>query len=249
MNTLDHTIDLLAAREIDDAAVQEAQRKLETLIARRQASGRSPLRSSRGWLAAATTAAAVMLAALWLPLYPTPAFAAVQRQLRDFTTMRFVIDQRVAGEPVMQTRVSATNAGNVRTEVGDDVTVIVNSSERRVLTLIRSAHMAIASPLVVAAKQDDALKWLEDVRKFQGVAQALPEPRVINGQQAFGWRLKGEGFDMVLWATEQGLPLEMTLSPDAQLQLEFHFEMNVPLAPELFSTKIPAGYSLAPQED
>jgi hypothetical protein len=133
--------------------------------------------------------------------------------------------------------------------VGDDVVVIVNSAEARVLTLIRPSHAAIVSPLAHPVEEDDALKWLKDIREFQGAAQALPEPRTIQGKKAYGWRLETQGIEIVLWATADGLPLEMTMVPGAQLQLDFQFEFDVPLAPESFSTEVPAGYSLGVQED
>jgi hypothetical protein len=252
MNTLDHTLELLAARDIDDAAVQDAQRKLEAAVANRL-TGRAP-RATRsrgvgGWLAAAVSAGIAILTFLWLPLMSAPTFAAVQEHFRDFRTMRFVIDQRVAGEQVIQTRVSMTNDGNVLTEIGDDVSVIVNSREKRVLTLMHSAHMAIVSPLVAGVEKDDSLKWLKDIREFQGKAQALPEPRVINGEQARGWRLVVGGLDIVLWATDEGLPLAMTMNGEPRLALDFRFEFNVPLSAAAFSTEVPAGYSLGTQED
>jgi len=250
MNTLDNMVESFAASEIDDESVRAAQRNLEDAIARRMA-GKPGLKNVRktGWLAAAASAVVAVLGLLWLPLNPTPAFAAVQKHFRDFQTLRFVIDQRMAGQPTFQTRVQATRGGDVRTEVGEDVTVIVNSAEQRVLTLIRPSRMAIVSPLAHAVKEDDAMKWLKDIREFQGLAKALPEPRMINGQKAFGWQLKTEGIDMVLWATAEGLPLQMTMNPAAELQLDFHFEFDVPLASGSFSTEVPAGYHIGTDED
>jgi hypothetical protein len=251
MNSLYHTLELLATRASDEAAVREAQRKLEDAIARRMADRRPTVKGTRktGWLAAAASAVAAVLAIVWLPLNPTPAFAAVQKHFRDFQTLRFVIDQRVDGQPTIQTRVQATRSGNVRTEVGDDVVVIVNSSQQRVLTLIRPSHLAIVSPLARPVEEEDTMKWLKDIREFQGAATALPDARTIDGQQAFGWQLEVAGIDMVLWATAEGLPLAMTMNSSAQLQLDFHFEFDLPLADESFGTEVPAGYSLAPQED
>jgi hypothetical protein len=251
MNTLDQVVESFAASEIDDESVRAAQRKLEDAIARRMAEKQPRVKNVRkaGWLAAAASAVVAVLGLLWLPLNPTPAFAAVQEHFRDFQTMRFVIDQRMAGQPTFQTRVQATRSGNLRTEVGDDVSVIVNSAEQRVLTLIHPSRMAIVSPLAHAVEEDDAMKWLKDIREFQGVATRLPKPRVIDGQEAFGWQLKTAGIDMVLWATAEGLPLQMTMNPAAQLQLDFHFEFDVPLAPESFSTEVPAGYQVGTDED
>jgi hypothetical protein len=251
MNTLDNMIESFASREADEAAVRAAQLKLESAIARRMAQQGSRVKQTRktGWLAAAVSAGVAALAVLWLPLNPTPAFAAVQKHFRDFQTLRFVIDQRVNGQSTVHTRVQATRSGNVRTEVGEDVVVIVNSAEARVLTLIRGSRMAIVSPLAHPVEEDDALKWLQDIREFQGAAKMLPEPRVIRGSKAYGWQLETQGIDMVLWATADGLPLEMTMNPAAQLQLDFKFEFDVPLAAGTFSTEVPAGYTVGPRED
>jgi hypothetical protein len=251
MNTLDNIIASFAAREIDETAVRDAQRKLEVAIAGRMTDqgARSKAARKTGWLAAAASAAVAVFALLWLPLYPSPAFAAVQEHFRNFETLRFVIEQSVAGQPTMHTRVEATRSGNVRTAIGDDLTVIVNSAQQRVLTLVRPSRMAIVTPLVHAVEEDDALKWLKDIREFQGAATRLPEPREIDGKQAFGWRLRAAGMDMELWATADGLPLRMTMNPSAQMQLDFHFEFDVPLAPASFSTDVPAGYHLGSEED
>jgi hypothetical protein len=251
MNTLDKTFETFAAREPDDESVREAQRKLEAAIARRMNAQNPRVKNVRkaGWLAAAASAGVAVLALLWLPLNPTPAFAAVQQHFRDFQTLRFVIDQRVNGEPSIQTRVLATRSGNVRAEVGDDVVVIVNSAEGRVLTLLRPSQVAIVSPLARPVEQDDALKWLKDIREFQGAAKMLPEPRTIRGQKAHGWQLEIAGMDMVLWATAEGLPLQMTMDPTAQLQLDYQFEFDVPLPAGSFSTAVPAGYRSGVDED
>ena len=148
MNSLDRTLELFALREPEPALVNDAQRKLEALVANRvaQASARRPVRHARGWLAAATTAAVVAVAMLWLPFGSAPAlaFAKMQEHFRDFRTLRFDIEQRMNGKVVMKSRVSVTRDGNVRTDVGDDISVIVNSTEKRVLTLMHSAHVADA---------------------------------------------------------------------------------------------------------
>jgi hypothetical protein len=251
MNTLDRTLELFAAGEPDPAMVEAAQRKLDAFIVARSSLTRRPARRLRGWLAAATTAAVAVVAILWLPLTPSPAlaFERVQQHLREFRTLRFDMEQRMNGELVMKTRVNVTHDGNVRTDAGDDVSVIVNSSEKRVLTLVHSARIAVVSPLGAPATHEDALDWLDDIRDFQGQARLLPGTRVIGGHEARGWELPMVGGNIVLWATDEGLPLEMTMGEKAPLQIGFHFEFDLPLAPGLFSTQVPAGYSLADQED
>jgi hypothetical protein len=253
MNSLDTTLELFAAREPDEAVVSGAQRKLETLIASRVSarSSHRPARGARGWLAAAATAAVVAVAMLWLPFGPTPAlaFAKVQEHFRDFRTLRFEVEQRMNGRVIMKSRVSVTQDGNVRTDVGDDVTVIVNSTQRQVLTLMHRAHVAVPSPLEKPATKEDALRWLEDIRDFQGEAKALPRSRWIRGQRAHGWELATVAGTIVLWATDEGLPLEMTMGSSTPIELSFDFDFNPSLDAKLFSTEIPAGYSRGESED
>lgn len=249
MNSLDRTLELFAISEPDQSMVDAAQRKLDAAIAAKVAT-RKPARRVGGWLAAATSAAVVAVVMLWLPLNPSPAlaFAQVQQHFRDFRTLRFDMEQRMNGEVMMKTRVNVTRDGNVRTDVGDDVSVIVNSSERRVMTLVHSEHVAVVSPLGAPATHDEALDWLKDIRDFQGSAKALPQARVIGGQQARGWELQTADGKLVLWATDEGLPLEMTMVGNTPLQISFRFEFDLPIEPKTFSTEVPAGYSLG-QED
>ena len=253
MNTLDRNLELLAAREPDEALVQGAQRKLEAAVAERAAkvATRKPVRHVGGWLAAATSAGLVALAALWLPLIPSSAqaFAAVQQHFRDFRTLRFDIEQRMNGEVMMKSRIHVTRDGNVRTDIGDDISVIVSSTDRRVVTLLHQPRIAVVTALGVPVTQEDAMAWLDDIRKFQGEAKLLPQTRVIDGRKARGWELAITGGTIVLWATDDGLPLEMSMGGGNALQLDFDFEFDPVLPAQMFSTEIPAGYSLGKDED
>lgn len=252
MNTLDHTLNLLAAREPDEAMVQAAQRKLEAAMAARTAQVvRKPARHVGGWLAAATSAGIAAIAMLWLPLVPSSAlaFAQVQQHFRDFRTLRFDVEQRMNGNVIMKSRVHVTRDGNLRTDVGDLISVIVNSSERRVMTLHHPARVATLMPLQVAPTQDDAMAWLEEIREFQGEARALAQTRIIDFKKAHGWELATAAGKIVLWATDDGLPLEMTIGSSTPVQLNFNFEFDPVLPAQMFSTEIPAGYSLGKEED
>jgi len=253
MNTLDQTLGLFATSEPDDATVVAAQRKLEAAIAARTAKVATarPGRRVGGWVAAATSAAAVMIATLWLPLVPSTAlaFAVVQQHFRDFRTLRFDVEQRMNGSVVMKSRVYITHDGNVRTDVGDLISVIVNRTERRVMTLHHPAHAATLAPLEAPVTKDDAMAWLEEIRDFQGEARAMPETRLIGLHRAHGWELETAAGKLVLWATEDGLPLEMTMSGAAALELSFDFEFNPAVPAAMFSTEIPPGYSLGKEED
>jgi hypothetical protein len=254
MNSLDRTLELAGDREPDAELVSTAQRKLDAVVAAKLAAqpARRPARTARGWLAAAASAAIAAVAVLWLPLGTTPAlaFADVQRHFRDFQTLRFDVEQRMDGKTLMKAQVSVRHDGSVRAEVGDDMVVVVNPVEKRVLSLMKSARLAVVSPLDEAApKKDDALDWLDDIREFQGAATALPGTRIIDGHRAQGWELTIDGGKVVLWANDEGLPLQMTLDQGVAIDMDFHFEFDLAMPADLFSTRIPEGYSPGEAED
>lgn len=252
MNTLDKTIESFAAAEPRAELVDAAQKRLEAVVsARTSASSRRANRAAGGWLAATASALVVAVVLLWMPLTPTPAlaFSAVQEHFRDFRTLRFDMTQQVDGQKGLVTRVATTRDGKLRTDVGADVSVIVNTAEGRVLTLIHPEHVAMESPIGGTTGADDSMDWLEDIRKFQGAAVRLPEPRTIDGRRAYGWKLQVQNLDIVLWATEGGLPLEMNMNGAGKMHFDFHFEFDVQLPDAMFSTAIPAGYSRAKAED
>lgn len=249
MKSLDQILDTFGGAEPDATTVQAAQRKLEERVA--QISPKRRSRSVGGWMAAAASAVAVVAAALWLPFASTTAlaFSDVQKHFRDYDTMRFVVEQHVNGDLSMRARVSLAKDGSVRTEVGDDVVVIVNSAERRILTLLTPSRMAIVSPLDAAPTQDDSLEWMEEVREFEGAARLLPESRTIKGREARGWELETTAGKIVLWATPEGLPLEMDIDQGVHIDMSFEFEFNPTFASGTFSTAIPPGYTETPSED
>ena len=252
MNSLDRTLELMGAREPAPELVDAAQRKLEAMVnARVSASPARAPRKARGWLAAAATAAVVVVAMLSLPFGSAPvlAFAKIQQHFRDFKTLRFVVEQHIGDKQVMKSVVSVTQDGNVRTDVGDNISVIVNSTQRQVLTLMHSARVAIPSPLDKPATKEDAIAWLDDIRDFQGEAKRLPGSRWIRFERAYGWQLATPAGDIELWATEEGVPLEMTLGSSTPIRLDFTFDFDPALDANYFSTEIPAGYSLGKDED
>jgi hypothetical protein len=252
MNTLDRTLESFAGLEAEAGAIDAAQARLEAAIERRleARAARRPAHRVGGWLAAATSAAAVALAVLLLPLTPTPAvaFSQVQAHFRDFRTLRFDMTQSMNGREGLATRVSMTRDGKVRTDIGEDMSVVVNPVERRVLTIVHRSRVAVEAPFVGTPKED-GLEWLREVRDFQGIATRLPDSRVIDGRRAYGWRLPVASIELELWATEDGLPLEMKMKGAGEMRLDFRFAFDVAFAPEMFSTAIPAGYSRGTPED
>lgn len=252
MNSLDRRLELFSFAEPTAGAVQDAQRKLESVIAGATPRARKP--RVGGWLAAAASAVVAAVAVVLLPLNPSQAmaFSEVQKHFRDFQKLRFDMEQRVNGHPLMKSRIAVLADGSVRTEVGDDIVVVVNTQERRVLTLVKAEHVAVVSPLPAPGTKDDAMDWLSDIRDFQGLATPLSETRLIDGRRAHGWELAlpdGQG-KVLLWADEAGLPLEMKVDqPNAAIDTSFRFEFEPALPADYFSTEVPAGYTLQPTED
>lgn len=254
MNSLDRTFETLAMREPPADMVNAAQQRLEAAVSARVGARHAPQARRRvgGWLAAAASAAAAaVLVVVFMPLTSTPAlaFSVVQEHFQDFHTLQFDMTQEVAGQSGLVTHVAITRDGNLRTDVGSDLSVIVNTSQGRVLTLIHPEHVGLESPIGAGKSDGDSMRWLDDIRKFQGAAERLPEPRTIDGRRAYGWKLRTGNMDITLWATEGGLPLEMQMTGEQQMRFEFHFVFDAPLPDEMFSTALPAGYSRAPRED
>jgi hypothetical protein len=187
MNTLDRTLELFASREPDAATVTKrsasSTRWWRSDRLRPRFAGR---RAARGWLAAGASAAGAAVALLWLPLGSTPALAFAQVQ-QHFPRLPHAAFRRRATHEwrgrLMKSRIHVTRDGNVRTDVGDLISVIVNSSEHRVMTL----HHPRTWPRWrrwCAGNSDDAMAWLKEIREFQGEAKAIaadPDDRPSKG--------------------------------------------------------------------
>ena len=85
---------------------------------------------------------------------------------------------------------------------------------------------AVVSPLDTPATKEDAIAWLEDIRDFQGEATGFAaRPRIIDAA-AYGWELQSGAGDIVLWATEDGLPLEMKMGPSTPNAARLPFRLR-----------------------
>lgn len=231
----------MAGQHADDARVAQAQeRLLRSLPAPRRAAW------PRLAVAFASLCAVSVLGVALLLGDQGAAFAAVQQRLRDFATLRLTVDQRVGGEHLQTSRILLDRSGSLRTDVGDEVTVVVDTRSRHVLTLLHGARAALRTPLPAgpAPGTGDALRWLDAIRDFQGEAQQLPDTRVFDGVEATGWQLDTQGMRIVLWADDDGVPHSMELGGEGGLALDYRFEFDRPIEPALLSADVPAGYTL-----
>lgn len=243
-------LDLAIAALRDTHAAPEridaAQQRLEQRLARR-----APSRALR-WpavAAAAACAAVVVVAALFGTSKPALAFADVQRHFRDFTTLVTTMEQRVGSGQVLRTTVSATRDGLVRVDVGTDLSTIVDSKAGTGTTLLHDAKRAFRFDVHGGDAGGESLDWIDELRAFQGRAELLPQARTIDGRVAHGWSLELAGTKTVLWAADDGMPLEMSLDAGAQSSLLMRFAFDVPIDPATFDTRVPAGYAEGPGEE
>lgn len=227
--------------EAVDAAQQRLRARLERATpARRIARSRAP------WLAAAT-AAVLAIVVIGTPLLTqqSNAFARVQAHLRDFRTLSMQVEQRYRGRVVQDSHMVVDARGVVRTDVGKDLSVIVDPVRGRLLILQHDAREAVLMPLEQAPKDPAAaLDWIAEIRDFQGQAQPLKQTRTIDGRVAHGWALDVAGQRLVLWADNTGLPLAMEGGGGNGLEIRYRFAFDVPLAAGYLSSDVPAGYTV-----
>ncbi|HET7842750.1 MAG TPA: hypothetical protein VFL14_01270 [Xanthomonadales bacterium] len=244
-DVMDPRLELATAALRDTHASTEridaAQQRLEQRLARRAPSRTTALR----WPAlAAATACAALVVVLGLLGTPKPAlaFADVQRHFRDFTTLVATMDQDIGGRQVMRTTVSATRDGLVRVDVGTHLSTIIDTKAHTGTTLLHGPKRAFRFPVDGDAASEGSVDWIDELREFQGQAELLAETRTIDGHVAHGWSLELAGTKTVLWATDDGMPLEMSLNENSPAPLLMRFAFDAPIDPATFDTSIPPGY-------
>lgn len=230
-------------------AADTAQQRLLARLAARPARPARPVRGGL-WALAGTACLVLALALLGLPGGGNgQAFAAVQRHLADFQALRMRVEQQGAGGVAGQrVQVAMLRGGPIRVDVEGEVSVVVDPVAGQALTLLHGTRQALQFPLPV---QDllgdiDPMAWIAEIRDYQGLADRLPEPRLIGGRTAWGWALEVDGTRVLLWATEEGLPLELTVDGHSLVDIGFEFDPPGGLDPALFSMAVPPGYAMLP---
>lgn len=234
-------VDAVRASQPAEADIELGQQRLHAALARR-----APRRiSTLGRIAAiATTACAVLALSLIAVLGDGngAAFASVQRHFADFQTLVMRIDEQRPGASAQNILVAMSSQGQVRVDVGTEISVIVDTASGQTLTLMHEKRQALQFeiPGMELPGIADAMAWIDQIRDYQGQALRLPEPRIIGGRSAWGWALDIDEVQVLLWATEDGLPLELTVNDGSLVDIGFDFDAVV--ADDLFSTAIPDGY-------
>lgn len=123
-------------RGLADNRLDASLRKLEQRLAAKSRLTPAPwLR----WIAAGATAC-LIVALVRLPSTPGVAFEAVQKRLSDFHTLTLHIAQQAQGMTMPGIVVRMNREGDVRTDIGEATSVVVNASQRR------RAHLAACQP-------------------------------------------------------------------------------------------------------
>jgi hypothetical protein len=240
---------------IEDTAADTAQARLLARLQNARKQMRTPTRAaSRGWWAVAASAMiAVIAIGIAVPMLSgnSDAFAAVQARFRDFKTLSMTITQRFGNRATQTTRTVVDARGVLRTDVGDQLSVIVDAPRGRVMTLLHEPRQAMIAPIPKgAAAKEGALSWLDELRAFKGEAVRLKETRIIDGRTAHGWRLTLPGGTMTLWADDNDLPLAMQQTGGGDLTIDYRFVFDQPIPQGYLSSDPPAGYTpVQPDED
>lgn len=231
-----------AAQHVPAAAVDAAQRRLADTL---QAQPRRERPAPRRWLAAGFAAMAAVALAIGLPFLSGSgdAFAAVQAHFRQFRTLQMDVTQRLGGQVMQTSRTRVNAAGATRTDIGDSLSIVVDPARGRLLTLLHEPRQAVVAAIAPhAAATGNDIAWLDELRRYQGKATPLAEARTIDGQPAQGWRLDLGGHATEIWADADGLPLEMRMLGGG-LAIDYRFAFDVDVAPDVFDTAVPAGYT------
>lgn len=247
-----HELHRNLAASVDAADVPPPESSVETaqdrLLARMQGA-RLHVRPARmHWLAAGSAALlAIIVVAVPLLMDQGRAFATVQAHFRDFETLSMRVEQRRGGELLQSSHMVVNARGVLRTDVGDQISIIVDPVRERMLMLMHAPRQAMLIPLErqADASPQSGLEWLEEIREFKGQARPLETTRVIDGRPAQGWALEVDGHSLVLWADRSGLPLAMETGVPGGLEINYRFEFDAPVPAGHLSSEVPTGYQLA----
>lgn len=259
-DSLQPFVNAVGNQQPDEGQTDRAQHKLMARLAGKQtAKAGFGVRALR-W--APATAALLLLPMLlvWLPgSMGSVAFADVQRYFNQFDTMIVHLSTTMGGEPISETTVQLDADNRTRLDSGDTFTFVIDPDREQMLQLFHGQKLAVRVPLEgrQTGREAARLEWLDDLRTYQGTAQRLETTRTIAGRVATGFALQTGGLDMILWAADDGEPLQLEMLPadfagPQGIEIRVDFSFDRPLDPRIFSLEVPAGYqeqTAADQDD
>ncbi len=249
MNASNTQDDLL--KPFIDAAREPVQRiELDAAADRLRARLPQPVAAGRTWRLAGA-GALVMVAVVLAPFLLGDnghAFAAVQKWFEDYQTVHVSTEMSQNGTPIMQLQTWSDRSGSARIEM-DAVVHILDTETGLMHTLLPGDRVMSVTIATAPVGQDPraALQWLQQIRSFQGQAEALPEKRIINGEETAGYRLAVDGSEFTLWAeTRDNRPTLIEANLPGGLLMRSEMVFDQPLPEDVFA--VPPHY-LPVQED
>jgi len=240
-------IDAVVEQDPEAAHADRAQRRLVERLGRAKSDAGTGVAGRRWGWATAAVAAVLLPALLWMPGPGSAlAFAEVQRYFTDFETLTTRMTTRVGGKAIVEMTIRIDERDRVRLDSGNGFSYVIDPNKSMMLQLFHDQKQALLVPLAERGPDagGDGLDWLADIREFKGQAELLEETAVVQGQEAFGFRLEAGGLDMTLWAAESGKPLSLQMAGPAGLETRLSFEFDRPLDQEVFALAVPADYGL-----
>lgn len=239
-----------AARDaVDETALDEAVQRFRARLPERSepAADQRDRRSGwmPGWLKVAGTFATLVLAIAILPLVlpgksTGQAFAQAQAWFTQYQTLQLTMVTRQASTELYRMKVAHETGGATRIDLGP-VTHIVDPVRGEMISVMNGSEiMRKDLPRASSALADqESMGWLEELRSFQGEAEAVAGTRVIDGVDAQGWSLSLSGLRHTLWVDPSDyrpLKLEGDLGGGATLEIDFVFD--APLSGDTFTPPV-----------
>ena len=228
--------------------IDEATRRLRARLPQTKPAQQRSWRPKLAAAALMLTGLAVTLP-LILPGGSGSAFADVQQWFQSFQTLSVRTQIRTADSPLVDIQTFATNDGNVRIEQAGSVHIITAGTGT--FSTLLPERRYFSKPIAVQNMDSDAssdgLKWVNELRDFQGDAVLLEETRHQHGRLLVGHQLVIDATDLTLWsdsATNQPVSLQGQLPGGLTLNTEFTF--NTEFDPAMFD--IPPGYQAITDE-
>lgn len=239
-------------RSVDEAPSTAASAAQERLMLHMQSRKRPARSNARRWLAFAGTASIALVVTIMGPMLSGDgtAFAAVQNRFSHFDNLVMTVTQYFKGQQIQSSEIIVNAKGLTRTNVGEQLSIIVDPKQGRVLTLLHDSREAMLTFIPKSQpKAQTELKWLQELRDFKGEATPLPNQRMIDGHSAQGWALNIQGLKMEIWADANGLPLEMRQKGGTELLIDYRFKFDQVNVDKQLNSVPPSNYKLVQADD
>ena len=192
------------------------------------------------WVAGLVAAVAVVILPMFSPVGGGVAFAQVQRWFEDYESLRLTMTTEQGGATVSRMEVLSSASGKTRVET-QGATLIIDAVNGEIITLLSGSRYVTQPIETMRAGSAKSFEWLQDIRRFEGVAEPLADSRVIGHELATGFHLSVSGVDTTLWVNAtDGRPIELELDLEGDVRMLGRFEFDAALPDDAFA--VPSDY-------